>query len=224
MLLRDFINTKFFFNARNYQNVIRTFHLIFFNTKVVEKNTFWMGRQTLQTPFDAWIFQELIHEVKPDVIVETGTHKGGCSLFFASMCDLIGKGKIISIDWKRYGELPKHKRITYLTGSAISPEIMKKVESMIKPGQTVMVFLDDDHTTKHVMQELRTYGKFVTKGSYMVCEDTNLRHPIRPEFPDPGPMDAVLKFANETKDFKIDKSREKFLLTSNKNGFLKKVR
>ena len=83
---------------------------------------------------------------------------------------------------------------------------------MVKPGKKVMVFLDDDHTTNHVLQELRIYGKLVTKGSYMICEDTDIGHPIKPEYGDPGPMDAALRFMQESKDFVIDKSREKFLL------------
>ena len=122
------------------------------------------------------------------MIVETGTHKGGSALFFASICDMLNKGRIISVDIKDWGELPKHKRILYLRGSAISPEITEKIAKMIVPGEKVLVFLDDDHTTKHVLQELRTYGKFVTKGSYMICEDTMLGgNPVKPEYATLGP-------------------------------------
>ena len=223
--LRDYLNAKLFFNAKSYKHVIKAFNQLYFNSKVADNNTFWFGRPVLKTPFDLWVFQEIIYQVKPDVIVETGTHKGGSGLFFASICDLLNKGRIISVDIKNWGELPRHKRITYLMGSAISPMIVEKIEKMIKPGEKVIVFLDDDHTAAHVLQELKTYGKFVTKGSYMICEDTIIDgKSVKPEYGDPGPMDAVNKFLKGSNEFIIDKSREKFFFSFNYNGYLKKVK
>lgn len=223
--LRDYLNAKLFFNAKSYRHVIRAFHQLYFNSKVADNNTFFFGTPLLKTPLDLWVFQEIIYEVMPDVIIETGTHKGGSALYYASLCDLLGKGRIISVDIKDWGEVPRHKRITYLRGSAASPEITEKIAKMIRPGEKVLVFLDDDHTTKHVLQELRTYGEFVTKGSYMVCEDTMLGgNPVKPEYGDPGPLKAVRLFLQENKDFVIDRKREKFYFSFNYDGYLKKVR
>ncbi len=223
--LRDYLNAKLFFNAKSYEHVIRAFHQLYFNSKVADNNTFFFGKPILKNPLDLWVFQEIIYELMPDVIIETGTHKGGSALYYASLCDLLGKGRIISVDVKDWGELQNHNRITYLRGSAISQEITGRIAKMIGPGEKVLVFLDDDHVTKHVLQELQTYGKFVTKGSYMICEDTMLGgNPVKPEYGDPGPMEAVRLFLQENQDFVADLKREKFYFSFNHNGYLKKVR
>jgi cephalosporin hydroxylase len=223
--LRDYLNAKLFFNAKSYAHVIRAFHQLYFNSKVADNNTFFFGTQILKNPFDLWIFQEIIYDVKPDLIIETGTHKGGSALYYSFLLDKLGKGRIISIDIQDWGPLPKLKRVTYLRGSAVSQEITEKIAKMIKPGEKVMVILDDDHTMKHVLTELRTYGKFVTKGSYMICEDTMLGgNPVKPEYGDPGPLPAVKKFLQENNSFNIDKKREKFYFSFNYSGYLKRVK
>ena len=110
---------------------------------------------------------------------------------------------------------PNHNRITYLLGSSTSKEIMEDVQRFIVNKNQIMVILDSDHKKEHVLSELRIYSQFVTKGSYIIVEDTNINsHPIFPDF-GPGPMEAVKDFLEENKDFVIDKSREKFYLTFN---------
>ena len=119
---------------------------------------------------------------------------------------------------------PNHNRITYLLGSSTSKEIMEDVQRFIVNKNQIMVILDSDHKKEHVLSELRIYSQFVTKGSYIIVEDTNINsHPIFPDF-GPGPMEAVKDFLEENKDFVIDKSREKFYLTFNPDGYLKRVR
>lgn len=222
--MQDYINAKYFFNSRNLKEVRVNFLKLYYNAGVPEHRTFWLGRHTLKPPLDLWVYQEIIYETKPDVIIETGTHKGGSALYFASIFDLIGKGRVLSIDIQKYGPLPKHKRITYLTGSATSRKVMDKVKSLIKPGEKVMVSLDDDHTKEHVLTELTLYAPLVSKGCYMVCEDTVLGRFVKPEYNDPGPHPAVMQFLKENSAFRIDKSREKFLLTFHHDGYLKKVK
>jgi cephalosporin hydroxylase len=118
---------------------------------------------------------------------------------------------------------PKHKRVKYLLGSSTSKEIVDKVRSSIKARHRVMVVLDSDHSKDHVLEELRIYSRFVTRGSYLIVEDTNISgHPVLPEF-GPGPMEAVQEFLAENKDFVVDGSRAKFYMTFNPGGWLRRV-
>jgi len=200
------------------------FHkLYYYSLDRTWNNTFWFGVPVLKCPLDLWIYQETIYKLRPDVIIETGTAKGGSALFLASLCDLINNGKVVTIDIKRDEKWPRHNRITYLTGSSVSEEIVRKVEAMISNDSKVMVILDSDHTMAHVLKELKIYGRLVSGGSYMIVEDTDVNgHPVDPDH-GPGPMEAVKKFLDEDRNFVIDKEKEKFFLTSNPCGFLKRV-
>ncbi len=204
------------------KELIEKFHEFYYGSQVLF-DTKWFGTQVLKCPLDLWVYQEMMNEIRPDVIIETGTEKGGSALFFASMMDLLGKGKIITIDIVKK-QRPSHKRITYLTGSSTSPKIVNTVKRLVKNNKKIIVVLDSDHSKKHVLGELEIYSKFVPKGSYMVVEDTNINgHPVLPGL-GPGPMEAVDEFLKNNKDFAIDKSREKFFLTMNPRGFLKRIR
>lgn len=206
------------------KRAVDEFHkLYYYSLDRTWNNTFWFGIPILKCPLDLWIYQETIYKLRPDIIIETGTARGGSALFLASICDLMDNGKILTIDIKRDEKWPQHGRITYLTGSSTSDEVVKKVETMIGNNDKVMVILDSDHVMPHVLNELKIYGRLVSKGSYMIVEDTNVNgHPVDPNH-GPGPMEAVEKFLNEDKDFIIDKDKEKFFLTSNPCGYLKRV-
>jgi cephalosporin hydroxylase len=203
------------------------FHRNYYNAGTRGKtwsDTFWLGVQALKCPFDLWVYQETIWELKPDVIIETGTANGGGALFLASICDMLGNGVIVTIDIEDRKDRPKHNRIEYLTGSSTSREITNKLRKLVADKKKVMVLLDSDHHRDHVLSELRIYSRFVTKGSYIIVEDTNINgHPVAPDF-GPGPMEAIEEFLKSDKEFVIDKTKEKFHLTFNPNGYLKKVR
>ena len=129
-----------------------------------------------------------------------------------------------SIDIKDHKDKPEHNRITYLLGSSTSPQTAQKVKDLIRPGENVMVVLDSDHRAAHVLREFRIYAPLVTQGNYLIVEDTNINgHPVRPDF-GPGPMEALQEFAKENSDFVIDRRREKFMLTFNPRGYLRKTR
>jgi cephalosporin hydroxylase len=201
----------------------RLFHSFFYNSETTWANTYWLGTPILKLPLDLWIYQEIIVETRPDVIIEAGTLKGGSALFFASICDLIDHGRVVSIDIQDF-QPPRHKRVRYLIGSSTSSEIVEQVKSAISPGDRVMVTLDSDHSMNHVLNELRIYSKLVTKDAYLVVEDTNLNgHPIQRKY-GPGPMEAVHAFLKENHDFAIDHSKEKYLLTFFPDGWLRKLR
>lgn len=201
---------------------IHEFHKHYYESKVWATGTTWLGTPIQKLPLDLFLYQEIIYDIKPDLIIECGTCNGGSTLFFASMLDLIHKGKVVSIDITPQPNLPIHPRITYLKDSSTSPDALRKVENMINPGDIVMVNLDSDHTKEHVLSELKLYSPFVTGGSYLIVEDTNINgHPILPEF-GPGPMEAVEEFLKGNNEFFIDESKHKFFFTFHPRGFLRR--
>jgi len=209
------------------RKIIDKFHRLYYyshNFGGTWKNTRWLGVSIYKNPLDLWIYQEIIFNLKPDIIIECGTKYGGSALYLATLCDIIDNGKIITIDIEAQDNRPQNQRIQYLLGSSTSMEIIKQINEIISDNDKVMVILDDLHIKDHVLKELRIYSEFVSKGSYLIVEDTHLNnHPIDPFF-GPGPMEAIKEFLKENYHFKIDKSREKFYMTWNRNGFLKKIK
>ena len=202
-------------------DTVAQFHLLSFYGGALQQ-TYWLGVPILKSPLDCWVYQELIQELRPDLIIETGTDLGGSALFLASMCDLVGHGRVITIDI-RSAARATHPRITFLVGDSTSAEILEQVRRAAEGAERVLVILDSDHHATHVARELRAYREFVTPGSYLVVEDTNVNgHPVMPEH-GPGPFEAVEEFLREDPEFVADRSREKFLLTYFPNGFLKRV-
>ncbi len=168
---------------------------------------YWCGIPVIKNPLDLWIYQEIINNTRPDFIIETGTHMGGSALFFASICDFVGRGKVITIDIRKK-PTPRHPRIIRIIGSSISDSVVKKIEQIVDKKR-VMVSLDSDHDKDYVLKELELYSKFVSVGSYIVVED------VTPE--------VVEEFLHKRKDFVADRTQEKFLLTSFPKSFLKRV-
>ncbi|MBG9736853.1 cephalosporin hydroxylase [Paenibacillus alvei] len=183
--------------------------------------TYWLGHRILKCPFDLFIYQEILFELKPDVIVECGTNAGGSTLYLAHLCDLIGKGKIVSIDIEEM-DRPKHDRITYLLGDTTSSEIVDQVKDFVSGHDTVLVILDSDHTEPHVLKEMDLYHRFVTVGSYMIVEDSIIGEIVFPQLA-PGPLGAIRKFLPENDQFIVDESREKYHFTFNPEGYLLKI-
>lgn len=226
------------FDDSSTQAITDRFHRLYFDSRLRGKtwmNTSWMGVPVRKCPMDLWTYQELIHELTPDVIIETGTQLGGSAYYFAQLCDLVGKGRVITIDIDTLeesvrkegraipGARPEHGRIEYLHGSSTAPDILGQVIARIRPKDQVVVILDSDHQKDHVLKELHAYAALVTDQSYLIVEDTNLNgHPIQPDF-GPGPMEAVEQFLQEHTEFVVDRSRENHLITFHPRGYLKKV-
>ena len=184
----------------------------------------WLGTQTLKNPLDLWVYQEIVFETKPELIVETGTYRGGSALYLASLCDLVGVGKVVSIDIEpERDDYPSHPRITYLAGrSSTDPGVVDEVRVRAGDGGPILVILDSDHSQGHVEAELATYAKLVPIGCYVIVEDSNIGQ-IRKDLM-PGPLEAIETFLAQTDDFEIDHEREKFLITFNPSGYLRRVR
>jgi cephalosporin hydroxylase len=205
------------------EEIVRQFHRLYYREREQTwQNTYWLGVPAHKCPLDLWIYQELFFKTRPDVIVESGTRFGGSALFLACMCELVGTGRVITIDVDPVEGRPEHPRLSYVEGSSVQPEVVAQVSSGITAGESVMVVLDSDHHKVHVLEELRLYSPMVTTESYLVVEDTNLHgNPVQTRFL--GPAEAVEEFLRETDDFEIDRSCEKFFMTFNPGGFLKRV-
>jgi cephalosporin hydroxylase len=182
-----------------------------------------MGKKAKKFPMDAWVFQEIIHEVSPDAIIEIGNLNGGSTLFLAHMLDILGKGKVLGIDIDHSRIDFKHHRIKWITGDANSPRILTRVRESLKSCEKVMVVEDSSHTYSNTLNVLRNYNSFVSVGSYFIVEDGICKYQFI-DGPKPGPYDAVTDFLKENNNFVVDKSREKFIITYNPNGYLKRVR
>lgn len=186
----------------------------------------WMGVRALKNPLDAWIYQEIIYEVKPDVIVEIGSAEGGSTLFFANLLDILNKGMVISIDIDRSSYNIRHKRIIALTGDSSSEGIISKVFELCK-GKKVIVFHDGCHDKEKVLKDLNAYSKLVSFNSYLVVED-GIMDLFRPgngigSFKE-APLAAIEEFLKNNHGFVVDSSRERYILTYNPKGFLRKIR
>ena len=206
--------------------VVDQFHALYYEAEQhggTWGDTRWLGVRTRKCPMDLWVYQEILTEQRPDVIVETGTAKGGSSLFLASLCTLLDGGRVITVDIEDQVGDARDPRVSYLVGSSTADEIVEQVEKQIRPGERVMVILDSDHRYDHVLRELELYAPMVTPGSYLIVEDTNVNgHPVKPGF-GPGPMEALDTFLASHPEFEVDPSREKFLLTFNPRGYLRRL-
>lgn len=188
------------------------------------QRTYYFGVQTFKNPLDYWVYQEIIHALKPDVIVEIGNYYGGSTLALAHLCDLAGKGKVIGLDiiHDRIPEVVrKHPRIVLIEGDAC--QLLGQVKRHLKPDDQVLVIEDSSHTYENTLNVMRTYGPLVKPGGYMIVEDGICHHGLDMG-PSPGPYEAIETFVRENEDFTIDRGKEDFLLTWNPKGFLKKLR
>ncbi len=215
---------KFLATHGTHRRVIDAFHRLYYNAEdETWQSTRWLGVRALKLPLDLWIYQEILHEVKPSLIIETGTAHGGSAWYLATICDLTGTGRVVTIDIAKGEGRPSHPRVTYLTGSSTAPEILEQVKGMIQPDDRVMVILDSDHARDHVLRELELYGDLVSLGSYLIVEDTNVNgHPVLLSH-GPGPSEALADYLPRDRRFVVDRSREKFLLTFNPGGYLRRV-
>ena len=210
------------------EEVIERFHKIFYGGPDTWHRSKWLGIETLQNPNDVWITQEIIVEVVPDFIIETGTRHGGSACLWAMILEEVNPaGKVITIDINPVPEPVTRlaiwkERVEFRQTSSTDPELVAELTERMR-GKKVLVILDSDHRENHVYQELKAYGPMINKGSYIIVQDTNVNgHPVLPDY-GAGPMEALHRFLGETNDFEVDSSRERFLFTMNPMGFLKRV-
>ena len=138
----------------------------------------WMGRPVIQLPEDMIRMQEVIFQIKPDVIIETGVAHGGSLIFYSSLCKAMEKGRVVGIEIEIRAHNraaieahPLSDRIKLIEGSSTAPEVVAQVKSLLKPRETVLVILDSNHSYAHVAEEMEAYACLVTPGSYIVATD-----------------------------------------------------
>ena len=186
-------------------------------------NLTWLGKPIWQPTLDLWTLQETIYEVKPDLLIECGTYKGGSSWYFGDLFELMGNGRVITVDIEKMHDL-SHPRVTYLIGDCASPEIVKQIRAeRDKVTGPVMVVLDSDHKAEHVKKELNAYHSFVTPGSFIHVQDGIID--VLPRFATarPGPLVAIESFLGEHSEFEADLERSnRFLITNHPKGWLRR--
>jgi cephalosporin hydroxylase len=175
----------------------------------------WFGVPIIQLPDDMLRYQEVVFDVRPDVIIETGIAHGGSLVFTASLCKLMGKGRVIGIDIElrphnrvRLDSHPLRPLITVIEGSSTAPEVVDQVRKLIVPGESTLVVLDSNHSYAHVMDELTAYAPLVTPGSYLVATDGIMADLAdvprgKPEWARDNPARAARDFAARNPSFRI---------------------
>ncbi len=190
----------------------------------ITQNSTYFGVRAIKNPLDFWVYAEIIHDLKPDFIIEIGNCEGGSILALAHLLDALGNGSIIGLDID-HGRIPPivwdHPRIELITGDACAA--IDAVKERIKPGAKVLVIEDSSHTFDNTLNVLRTFSPLVNAGSYFIVEDSLCQHGLEDGF-FPGPYEAIEEFMKETGQFEIDRSKEAFFITWNPIGFLKKIR
>lgn len=184
----------------------------------------WLGQQITQNPLDLMTIQDTIAELRPDLIIETGTWRGGSSFFFGNLFDLLGtEGQIVTIDVANY-VTRTHPSVTYLRGSSTSTEILNVVTERVSATRgPILVILDSDHSAHHVRQEMEVYSRFVTRGSYLLVQDGIVDTSPLFRRERPGPLAAVKHFVAEHPEFEVDVARsQRFIITDHPMGWLRR--
>lgn len=204
-------------------------------------NFSWLGRPVIQYPQDLMMLQEIIWNIKPDLIIETGIAHGGSLIFYASMLEILGGDREvlgIDVDIRAHNrkDIVRHrmfKRITMIEGSSVDEKIIAKIRKLSGNRKSILVVLDSNHVYEHVLRELELYSPFVTLGSYCVVFDTyieNYKDEFNKEYPHNcwngnNPKTAVDVFLRNNHCFKVDKAIEgKLLITAAPGGYLRRVR
>lgn len=196
----------------------------------------WLGIPLIQYPGDALMMQELIWKVRPQIIIETGLAHGGSAVFYASILELLGRGRVISVEVeiRQYNRVailghPLAHRIEMIEASSIDPATVEEVGNRIEDGQKVLVTLDSNHSYEHVRQELELYAPLVSEGSYIVAMDGAQAMVAdmprgKPEWREDNPLRAIHDFLRDHPEWEIDPHYNRLLVTSNPDGFLRRKR
>jgi cephalosporin hydroxylase len=194
-----------------------------YQQKLVFEHVQYRGVPTWKNVLDLWVYQEIIWQTGVEVVIEIGARHGGTTLWLSDLLrNFRGEaGTVISIDLERPGrELPAN--VQFICRDSVAPETVAEARS-ICAGRKTLVIADGNHAADHVLQEMRLYAPLISEGSYFIAEDGIVDVMEWKEYT-PGPMVAAERFLNETDQFALDRSREKFLLTYAPGGFLKRIR
>jgi cephalosporin hydroxylase len=176
----------------------------------------WLGHPMWQPPLDLWTIQETISQVRPALLIETGSHRGGSALFYANLFDLMNHGRVVTVDVEKLHDIT-HPRIKFLLGSSVDDQIIAEIARAADVAP-VMVILDSHHSEEHVAKEMEAYHRLVTPGSYLMVQDGVIDVSGRS-----GPLKAIRDFLPRHPEFEVDQERcTRFLLTYHPMGWLKR--
>ena len=196
----------------------------------------WLGVPVIQTPEDLILMQELIFKVQPDIIIETGIAHGGSLIYYASIMELLDKGKVVGVDIeirehnrKVIEAHPLFSRIEMIEVDSVSDEAIQEVKRRVPANSSVVVCLDSDHTKPHVFEELQLYQQFVKPGGYIVVFDTNTSRLAElgacdKKYINNSPKEAVAEFLKINGNFKIDKYYNKLYISDSPDGYLRRIK
>ena len=199
--------------------------ILYHHKKVLFSKPSYMGIPIQKNPMDAWIYQEIIHEVRPEILLEIGSGMGSSSLYFAHLFDLLGEGTVVTVDQDRSYFRVSHPRIVLVTGDSNSDEVRRQIYDLCE-GKRVMIIHDANHTCESVARDLELYSPLVPPDSYFVVEDgiSDLFSPTDGlgVWEDWG-YHAAVNFAATHPNWKIDLERERYIFTYNPHGYLKRL-
>lgn len=200
------------------------------------KSVSWAGVHTAKYPTDLWMYQQLMFDQRPELIIECGVQAGGATLYLHCIAKLFQMGRVIGIDvdlgqvdQNVHNAVSEPDGIRLLEGSSTDPEIFEHVRQEAE-GKKVMVILDSDHRYEHVIEELRLYSTLVQPGGHMIVEDTDLDYPAprcRPGtsiYPNGGPGKAVDEFLAEHDEFERNRGFDIHMLSMCTGGCLVRTR
>jgi cephalosporin hydroxylase len=199
----------------------------FFKDLIIKTQNFgqvkWLGHPIWQNILDLWTIQETICEVQPGLLIECGTNRGGSALFYAHLFDLLGRGRVLTIDVESMHQL-SHPRIRFLIGSSVDQAVVRIVhEEAAQAAAPILVILDSNHAADHVYREMELYGQLVTPGSYLLVQDGIMDLMDMLRGPGPGPLVAIQKFLPQHPEFEVDREKcGRFLITHHPMGWLRR--
>jgi len=184
----------------------------------------WLGHRIWQNILDLWTIQETLAEIRPDLLIESGTNRGGSALFYAHLFDLMGSGRVLTVDLHKMHDIV-HPRVDFLLGSSVSDAIVAKVRERAQAARgPIMVILDSDHSENHVFGEMELYAPLVTPGSFLLVQDGVTDVLSMGRWDRPGPLPAIKRFLAGHPEFEVDHERcERFLITHHPLGWLRRL-
>jgi cephalosporin hydroxylase len=208
-------------------SLARPIRSLFFQNLIAHTHNFgstrWMNQPIWQNVLDLWTIQETLCEIRPELLIECGTNRGGSSLFYAHLFDLLNHGRVVTIDVAKMHD-HTHPRVTYLLGSSTAPDIVERVKQLLaEVNGPILVILDSEHSQAHVRRELDCYAPFVTPGSFCLVQDGVIDTLWMFRGDRPGPLPAIKDFLRTHPEFEIDEERERrFLVTHHPMGWLRR--
>lgn len=200
--------------------------IIYHQKEIATKQVKWMGLPLWKNVLDLHVYQEIIFEQSPEVIVEIGSACGGSTMYLAHLCDILGRGRVVSVDLSRDTFAARHDRIIEVNGNSTARHVIQKVHDLAA-GKGALVIQDADHSREIVLADLCNYSDLVPLNGYFIVEDgiadvfnpgNGVGRMIK------GPLHAVEEFVEKNTHFIIDQSRERYLITQNPKGYLKRIR